>query len=122
MAVISYCGPRTWSGVSKCTGKSTKKVDTEKVCKVKFVTHFTNDLKKVKTLLNGLQMQKGMKLLSMAFLAAKGELSLGRKTAHTSVVAFIDGPPLSERKTALASKLIRKSARVTMVPTSKLSP
>merc|ERR1719375_815947 len=26
-ALISYTGPRTWSGVSKCTGMSTKKVD-----------------------------------------------------------------------------------------------
>merc|ERR1719235_939403 len=28
-AVIHYTGPRTWSGVSKCTGKSKKKVDQE---------------------------------------------------------------------------------------------
>merc|ERR1719331_1104914 len=122
IAVISYCGPRTWSGVSKCTGKSTKKVDMEKTCKVKIVQHFTDDMKKVKTKLTGLEMQKGMKLLSLAFLTAKTELTLGRKKAHTSVVACIDGPPLSERKTTLAAKIIRKSARVTMVPISKLSP
>ena len=26
MAVILFSGPRTWSGVSKCAGKSSKKV------------------------------------------------------------------------------------------------
>jgi len=122
MSVINYCGPRTWSGVSKCTGKSTKKVDIPKTCKVKIVQHFTNDLKKIKTMLAGMTMQKGMKLLSLAFLAAKDELTLGRKKAHTSTVTFIDGPPLSPRKTALAAKMIRKMARVTLVALSKLSP
>jgi len=122
MALISYCGPRTWSGVSKCTGKSTKKVNMEKVCKVKIEEHFTQDTKKIKTKLAGLQMQKGMKLLSLGFLSAKDELTLGRKKARSSVVVFMDGPPLSPRKTELSAKILRKSARVTMVPISKLSP
>jgi len=122
MAVINYCGPRTWSGVSKCTGKSTKKVDMVKTCKVKIAQHFTQDFKKIKTILTGFTMQKGMKLLSLAFLSAKDSLALSRKKAHTSVVTFIDGPPLSPRKTTLAAKMIRKSARVTIVALSKLSP
>merc|ERR1719446_430689 len=41
MAVILYSGPRTWGGVSKCFAKNKKKVDQEKVCKIKMVTHFT---------------------------------------------------------------------------------
>ena len=45
-ALIHYTGPRTWSGVSKCTGMSTDKVDMEKVCKITLVQHFTGDLKK----------------------------------------------------------------------------
>jgi hypothetical protein len=122
MALVSYCGPRTWSGVSKCTGKSTEKIDMAKTCKVKVVTHFTNDLAKITTSLSGLQMQKGMKLMALGFLAAKAELSLGRKKAQTAVVGFIDGPPLSERKTRLAATVLRKSARLTLVPTSQLSP
>jgi hypothetical protein len=122
MAVISYCGPRTWSGVSKCTGKSTEKIDTEKTCKIKIISHFSNDLKKVKSKINGLEMQKGMKLLSLAFLAAKAEMALGRKKAGTSVVGFIDGPPLSPRKTELAATVLRKSARITLVPTGEFTP
>jgi hypothetical protein len=122
IALISYCGPRTWSGVSKCTGKSTKKVDTEKTCKVKIVSHFTNDKKKLKTLVTGLEMQKGMKLMALGFLAAKAEMALGRKKAQTAVIGYIDGPPLSERKTTLAAATLRKSARLLLVPTSKLAP
>merc|ERR1719502_196990 len=41
MGVILYSGPRTWGGVRKCVGRNSKKVDVEKVCKVKTVTHFT---------------------------------------------------------------------------------
>merc|ERR1719487_1269975 len=85
-AVIRYCGPRTWSGVSKCGGKADDKVDTEKLCRVNVVQHFTDDLKKVKTVLNGLAFAKGTKLVSLALLAAQAELTLGRKTAQ-SVVA-----------------------------------
>merc|ERR1719401_2236637 len=122
MAVISYCGPRTWSGVSKCTGKSTKKLNMEKTCKVKIVQHLTNDAKKIKQKIMGLEMTKGMKLMSLGLLTSKAELSLGRKKADSAVVGFIDGPPLSERKTLLAATVLRKSARLTLVPTSKLSP
>jgi hypothetical protein len=122
IALISYCGPRTWSGVSKCTGKSTKKVNMEKTCKVKIVQHFTNDKKKLKDKLTGLEMQKGMKLMSLAFLAAKSEMALGRKKAQTAVIGYVGGPPLSERKTTLAATVLRKSARLLLVPTSKLSP
>merc|ERR1719329_1549307 len=39
-AVVHYTGPRTWSGVSKCTGKSTAKVDMEKTCRIKMALHF----------------------------------------------------------------------------------
>merc|ERR550537_1686102 len=51
MSVILYSGPRTWSGVSKCTSKSKKKVSMEKTCKIKLVTHFTKDMQKVKSLI-----------------------------------------------------------------------
>merc|ERR1719446_404472 len=51
-AVIHYTGPRTWSGVSKCTGKSTKKVNMEKTCRIKIAQHFTEDMSKVKSTIN----------------------------------------------------------------------
>jgi len=121
-AVIKYCGPRTWSGVSKCEGKSKKKIDTEALCRVKVVQHFTEEAKKVKTLLTGLEFAKGTKLVSLALLAAKAELSLGRKTAQSVVVAFLDGSPLSFRKTGLAARSVRKAARLLWVVVAKFAP
>merc|ERR1719355_524519 len=59
MAVILYSGPRTWGGVFKCFARNTKKVDREKICGVKVVTHFTKDLKKVKELVTGLSWPRG---------------------------------------------------------------
>merc|ERR1719401_1014935 len=67
-------------------------------------------------------MIQGMKLMSLALLAAKAELALGRKTAQSVIVGFIDGPPLSVRKTELAAKVLRKSSRVLLVPTTQFSP
>merc|ERR1719359_2418467 len=90
MAVILFSGPRTWNGVSKCTGKNGKKVDVEKVCKIKMVTHFTDDLKKVKELVTGLDWPRGSTLTSLALLKAKAELPLGRKTAKANVIVFTD--------------------------------
>jgi hypothetical protein len=122
IAVIHYTGPRTWSGVSKCTEKSAKPVDTEKDCRVKIASHFTEDMAEVKSIINGLQYAPGSKLLSLALMTVKNELGLGRKTARTNVVVFIDGEPLSYRKTLLTSKTIRKSARLVYVPVTKFSP
>jgi len=62
MAVILYSGPRTWSGVRKCFAKNKKKVDQAAVCKIKTVTHFTEDLKKVKNLITGLTPPRAVRL------------------------------------------------------------
>jgi hypothetical protein len=122
MAVILYSGPRTWGGVFKCFAKNKKKVDQEKVCGIKMVTHFTDDLKKVKTLINGLDWPKGSTLTSLALLTAKAELALGRKSAQSNIVLFTDGRPLSYRKTTVASKIVRKMARLVWVPVTRYAP
>jgi len=121
-AVIHYTGPRTWSGVSKCTGKSNKKVDMEKTCKVKIATHFSMNMPKVKSVINGLQFTPGSKLLSLALMTTMAELALGRAKRRTVVVVFMDGEPLSYRKTLLASQTLRKKARLVYVPVTKFSP
>jgi len=122
MAVILYSGPRTWSGVRKCFGKNKKKVDQEKVCGIKSVSHFTEDIKKVKQLITGLEWPKGSTLTSLALMTAKAELALGRKQSPSTVVVFTDGRPLSYRKTGVASKALRKSARLVWVPITKYAP
>jgi hypothetical protein len=52
MAVILYSGPKTWSGVKLCVGKSDKPVDMEETCKIKTITHLTDDMKKSQTIDN----------------------------------------------------------------------
>jgi len=121
-AVIYANGPRTWAGVSKCTGKSTELVDMENDCHVKIATHFTDDAKIAKNVINGLEFQKGTKLLSLALMVVKEEFALGRKDARSSVIVFMDGEPLSYRKTLLTSQAIRKKARLMYVALTKFSP
>lgn len=121
-AVVHYTGPRTWSGVSKCTGMSTKKVNMEKVCKIKLAQHFSGDLKKLRSKINGLEFLPGSKLLSLALMTVESELALGDKNHRTVVVVFIDGQPLSFRKTLLAARSLRKKARLVFVAVSKFSP
>jgi len=121
MAVILYSGPRTWSGVSKCTGKSEGEVSLED-CGIKTVSHFTDDLKKVDQLVTALDWPMGSTLTSLALMTAKAEMSLGRADIHTIVVVFTDGRPLSFRKTGLAARTIRKQARLMWVPITKFAP
>jgi hypothetical protein len=122
VALIHYCGPRTWSGVSKCTAKSGDKVDLKEVCKINVAHHFDSDLSKAKNVINGLQYMKGEKLLSLALLAAKAELALGDKNSPSNVIVFIDGQPLSERQSHQAATTIRKAARLLFVTVTKFSP
>jgi len=121
MAVILYSGPRTWSGVRKCVGKSKKAVKPSE-CGIQTVTHFTQDLKKVKAKLLALEWPKGSTLTSLALMTAKAELSLGRKDSISNVVVFTDGRPLSYRKTGIASRVLRKVARLVWVPIAKNAP
>jgi len=121
MAVILYSGPRTWSGVRKCVGKSKKKVDPA-TCGIKTVTHFTMDIKNVKQLITGLKWPRGSTLTSLALMTAKAELALGRKNSKSNVVLFTDGRPLSYRMTGVASKAVRKVARLLWVAVTRYAP
>jgi hypothetical protein len=120
-AVILFSGPRTWSGVSKCTGKNTAGVSLEE-CGIKTVTHYTDDLDKVDQLITALEWPQGSTLTSLALMTAKAEIALGGADVHTVVVVLTDGRPLSFRKTALAARQIRKAARLMWVPVTKFAP
>merc|ERR1719393_809202 len=123
MGVILYSGPRTWSGVRQCVGAQTAQtVDMENTCKIKTVTHFTEDMAKVKELIGGLTWPQGSTLTSLALTRAKAELSLGRKSAKSMVVAITDGRPLSYRNTWLAARRVRKGARLIWVPVTRYAP
>jgi len=122
MGVILYSGPRTWSGVSKCSAKNDEAVDLENTCKIKTVTHFTEDMAKVKELIGGLIWPQGSTLTSLALQRAKAELALGRKEAKSIVVVITDGRPLSYRATGLAAKNVRKTSRLIWVPVTSYAP
>lgn len=122
MAVVLYSGPRTWGGVFKCFGKNNKKVDMEKTCKIKSVTHFTNKMADVKKKIKALTWPKGSTLTSLALLRAKAEFDLGRGDAKSIVVVITDGRPMSYRATWYASRFLRKSARLVWVPVTKYAP
>jgi len=93
-----------------------------KTCGINTVSHFTQDLKKLKQKIIGLEWPKGSTLTSLALMTAKAELSLGRKDAASNVIIFTDGRPLSFRKTGLAAKAVRKSARLLWVPITRFAP
>jgi len=122
LAVILYSGPRTWGGVRKCFGKNKRSVDMANTCKIKSVTHFSHDMAKVKAEIGKLTWPKGSTLTSLALLSAYTELSLGRKDAKSVVVAITDGRPLSYRATGMASRLVRKKARLVWVPVTRNAP
>jgi len=121
-AVILYSGPRTWSGIEKCTGQTPKTADSENTCGTKIVSHFTNDYKKLNMKLTELEFPKGGFLTSLGLMKAKAELPLGRPDAHSIVVVYSAGPPLSFKKTREGARALRKEARLVWIPVSKFAP
>jgi len=122
IATILYSGPRTWSGVYKCTGDASKDVDVESVCKIKVVNHFSKDIGDVETKIHALNWPGGSTLTSLALMTAKSELNLGRSNATSVVVTITDGRPLSYRNTRLAARNLRKVTRLVWVPVTEYAP
>jgi hypothetical protein len=121
MSVILFSGPKTYDGVSKCTGKSTTPMSMED-CGIKFVTHFTDDMNRVNQLVLGTDWPRGSTLTSLALATAGSELNQGRKDAKSVVVVFTDGRPMSYRKTWIAARQLRKLARLVWVPITARAP
>jgi len=122
MSVILYSGPRYWGEWRKCFGKRTKEAERKKACRVDTVTHFTGDLNAVSKKVAGLSWPKGGTLTSLALKTAQSELALGRKGRRANVVVVTDGKPMSPRYTRLASRSLRKTARLLWVPVTQNAP
>jgi hypothetical protein len=120
ISVISYSGPVSWPGVNRCTS-STQSMDLRK-CGIQMVTHLTEDIKKVRQLVNGLEWMRGSTLTSLALSTAKEEFKLGRKEAKSVVLVFTDGRPFSYGKTWIAARELRKVARLMWVPITRRAP
>jgi len=124
VSVLTFSGPTSWGGVSKCMGESKDQgpVDMEKDCLISWTSRFTSDMQKVTSTLDNLQWPKGGSLTSLALAAAENELQLARKNAKSVVVVITRGRPLSFRRAGAASERIKKSARLVWVPVSKFAP
>jgi hypothetical protein len=122
LSVILFSGPTSWTGVKKCLGDGTMPVDLKATCKVNVVEHFSKDIAEVKSKVAALEWPKGSTLTSLALAAAKSELNLGRKNAQSVVVVITEGRPMSYRKTNLAARDLRKSARLVWVPVTQFAP
>jgi len=119
IATILYSGPRNWRGWKKCFAKRTPKAERDEACNVKTVSHFTKDLKGLQSKLAALKWPKGGTLTSLAIKKAQNELVLGRPGRQANVVLITDGRPTSTRWTRMASRSIRKHARLLWVPITR---
>jgi len=122
MSVIVYSGPRTWSTWRKCFARRTSKEARKKACNINTVTHFTKDLADVQKKIAALKWPKGGTLTSKALKTAENELMLGRAGLKPNVVVLTDGKPMSKRWTGIASRSIRKKARLLWVPITRNAP
>jgi len=118
VSLILYSGPESFSQMFKCTGE-TKKGDTppdmKKDCGIDVVQHFTNDIDAVVGKIKNLAYPGQSAMVSQALMAAKTELSLGRKDASSVVVVFANGRPMMFSRAEAAAKDVRLGARLMWV-------
>jgi hypothetical protein len=124
LAVLLFSGPKYWSGVAKCVGSNTAKVDMSKDCGITWVQHFDESVKAaaIAAKIEGLSWPKGGTLSSVALRTASTELGLGRDDAKSIVIMVTDGRPLFFGKTKKAARDLRKKARLMIVPVTKYAP
>jgi len=120
VAVLVFSGPSRWDLIDKCYKDPS--VDQEAYCKMKWVTHMTNDFGKTKSKVEYLQWPKGGTMTSLALQNALAETQLGRQDAKTVVAVITDGKPQSARMTRKSAKAVRKVARLMWIPVTKYAP
>jgi len=121
LSVILFSGPRTWSLAKRCTG-GRGATPSMADCGIQIVQHFTTDMAKAADVVKGLTWPAATTLTSQALMAAKAELSLGRKDAQSVVLVVTDGRPMNPRRTKQASKDLREAARLMWVPVTRYAP
>jgi len=126
-SVVVFSGPFSREGADYCVqGKVKGEGGMENYCQIKSIlpmeTAESSDVNAVKAAVSDLsdKWPRGTTLTSLALLRAKAELETGgRQDAESVVVVFTDGNPHSWWKTYLASRRVRKSARLVWVPIVK---
>jgi len=121
VAVILFSGPENFPDYEACT-QNASSVDMERQCKVKQVTHYTDNTDFLAMTVNDLAWPQGSTLTSVALGMAEAELRYGRPTAQSKVVVITDGQPMSHLNTKAAAKRLQEKADVIWVPIGLSAP
>jgi len=121
VAVLLYSGPDEWAGVEKCIGDGPA-VNMETFCRVKWISHYTQDFAGLATKVGALSWPKGGTLTSIALGMVDADLMYGRAGAASKVLVITDGKPLSSFNTKAASNKLQTSADVIWVPIGESAP
>jgi len=122
LGVVLFSGPTTYRALWMCTGEIPGSPNMKDDCGIEWVSHFSNDTEKIAQQIEGLSFPAKTTLTSLAISTAETELSVGRQDASSVVIVITDGKPLSEKSTTLASKSIRRKARLMWVPVGRYVP
>jgi len=112
LSVLQFSGPSSWSKIKKCTGSNTKDLNMESDCKMKMAEHFTSDMAKARSAIDGLDWMAGLTLTSTALEMAASEMSLGRRGVKKVVLVVTDGRPTKKSATTPAARKVRGRAKL----------
>merc|ERR1719464_49197 len=116
-----FSGPGDWDVLQACTNNASA-VDMETQCKVKLISHLSNDTHALSTKIIETQWPRGTTLTSVALGVVENELKYGRADAASKVVVFTDGQPLSHFQTRSAAEKLQEKAQVIWVPIGPNAP
>jgi len=116
LALMLFSGPWSARTYYKCTGQTQGDTVTAEECGITWASHFTNDTAAVKTASAALKWPGRTTLTSYALAEAKNELIQGRQDAKSVVVVITDGKPMSNLRTGVAAKDLKKLARLVWMP------
>jgi len=112
LSVISFSGPVSWRKIKACTGPDTSGLDMERDCDVMMASHFTKDMERLRSDIDGLEWMAGLTLTSTALEMAASEISLGRRGVPKVVLMVTDGRPTKRLATFPAARKVRKLAKL----------
>jgi len=122
VAVQVFSGPDEEDDFIACTRNASGGVDIENQCKIKWISHLTNNMGSLYGGIMGMQWPKGSTLTSVALGLAEAEQKNSRETAQSVVVVLTDGQPMSPHMTEQASKQLGKVAKIIWVPIGENAP
>jgi len=112
LSIVSFSGPGSWKKISTCTGPDPSGLDMAQDCFVLMAEHFTKDMAKSRSVIDGLDWMAGLTLTSTALEMAASELGLGRRGVPKVVLMVTDGRPTKRLATFPAAHKVRKQARL----------